>query len=50
VNEQIIDEKKKVIKLSDVVKRCIACGEKIRDGGWCNTCEEFVKEKDTYTE
>lgn len=44
---QTIDEKK-IIKLSEVVKRCICCGEKIGDNNWCSNCEEFVKERDTY--
>jgi|TARA_Y100000310_G_scaffold169509_3_gene169642 ribosomal protein L32 len=50
VGGQAMDEKKKVIKLAKVVKRCISCGERIRDNNWCCTCKEFVKERDVYPE
>lgn len=48
MNKQTIDENKKVIKFTEIVKLCITCGEKISENNWCSNCKEFVKERDTY--
>lgn len=48
MGKQTADEKKKVVKITEVVKRCIACMEKVSDNNWCSHCKEFVKERDIY--